>query len=224
VNGGLPIGSLAILYEDSHSQFYSHFLKTFLAEGIVNSHQCFVVDSQDSFRDKDYWTKFLPNVVKIKGKAEKEKDKGKEEEKSSQPDAEEATSTESQLVDNEKLQVAWRYNNLLDGSKNAGEIENKIDNKAMGRGLSIQYKFDNSKPMAATVQNSPSHKLNKEDNLTLIQFDNECYGKDASKHPLHCLWETICEGMQQKLENEEDDRIFRLVLPDFNLFIPQLMD
>jgi len=128
------------------------------------------------------------------------------------------------LADNEKLQVAWRYNNLLDSSKNAGEIENKTDNKAMGRGLSIQYKFDNSKPMAATVQNSPSHKLNKEDNLTLIQFDNECYGKDASKHPLHCLWETICEGMQQKLENEEDDRIFRLVLPDFNLFIPQLMD
>jgi len=95
VNGGLPVGSLAILYEDSHSQFYSHFLKTFLAEGIVNSQQCFVVDSQDSFRDKDYWTKFLPNVVKIKGKAEKEKDKGKEEEKSSQPDAEEATSAES---------------------------------------------------------------------------------------------------------------------------------
>jgi len=26
------------------------------------------------------------------------------------------------LVDNEKLQVAWRYNNLLDSSKNAGEI------------------------------------------------------------------------------------------------------
>ena len=94
----------------------------------------------------------------------------------------------------------------------------------MGRGLSIQYKFDNSKPMASTVQNSLSHKLDKDECLTLIQFDNECYEKDPTTHPLHRLWETICEQMQAKLGGEDDDRIFRLVLPDFNLFIPQLMD
>ena len=70
--------------------------------------------------------------------------------------------------------MAWRYKNLLGSSKNAGEIENKSASNALGRGLPISYKFDNSKPMGSTVQNSLSHKLNKEELLSLVKFDNEC--------------------------------------------------
>jgi hypothetical protein len=38
LGGGLPLGSMVVLYEDSHSQYYCHFLKSYLAEGIVNKH------------------------------------------------------------------------------------------------------------------------------------------------------------------------------------------
>ena len=73
LGGGLAIGSVTLLYEDSHSQYYCHFLKTFLAEGIVNSHHCVVVDSQDTFRSKDSWIKFLPQVSKASGNEEAKK-------------------------------------------------------------------------------------------------------------------------------------------------------
>jgi len=68
-------------------------LKGILAEGIVNSNQCLIVDSKDSFRSKSSWTKFLPGVSKSGGK-----EAAKEEEKKEQSAA---------------LDVAWRYNNLL---------------------------------------------------------------------------------------------------------------
>ena len=58
-----------------------------------------MVDSQDTFRGKDSWIKFLPNISKIKEKEPKNNDK----EESKTP----------QDPDQEKLQVAWRYNNLL---------------------------------------------------------------------------------------------------------------
>jgi hypothetical protein len=53
-------------------------LKTYLAEGIVNKHQCLVVDSHDTFRSKESWTKFLPQVAKsssgLKGEESKAQD------------------------------------------------------------------------------------------------------------------------------------------------------
>jgi elongator complex protein 4 len=36
LGGGLIVGSLTMLLEDSQSQFYGHFLKTYLAEGVVH--------------------------------------------------------------------------------------------------------------------------------------------------------------------------------------------
>ena len=76
----------------------------------------------------------MPNVTKIKDPNEKEK----EEVKALDPDTE------------KKLQVAWRYNNLLSQEQNAGEISS-TPNQAFGKGLQIQYKFDNSKPMGETI-------------------------------------------------------------------------
>ena len=71
-----------------------------------------MVDSEDTFRNKEAWVKFLPNVSKVRDPNEKEEQKATENEN---PDIE----------GQEKLQVAWRYNNLLDQKQNAGEIENK---------------------------------------------------------------------------------------------------
>ena len=40
------------------------------------------------------------------------------------------------------------------------------------------------------------------------------------EYPLQKLWEKICDEMQQKLKDEADERVFRILLPDFNQFIP----
>ena len=105
LGGGLPLGTLTVLYEDSHSQFYSYLLKTYLAEGIVNKHKCIIVDSQEACRSRESWVKFLPNVSKLEG---------------SKPKPEPVK--EEQKAD---LQSAWRYSNLLEKDKNAGEIDAK---------------------------------------------------------------------------------------------------
>jgi len=47
------------------SAFYSHFQKTYLAEGIVRNQKCLVVDN-DVFRKRDFWLKFLPAVAEVK--------------------------------------------------------------------------------------------------------------------------------------------------------------
>lgn len=41
LTGGLSLGSLAIIVEDSPSSIYESFLKYFIAEGVVNSQKCF---------------------------------------------------------------------------------------------------------------------------------------------------------------------------------------
>ena len=72
MGGGLVLGAITLLYEDSHSQFYSHFIKTILAEGIVNKQHCIIVESKDTFRDQSTWLKFLPSVSKLKDNADTE--------------------------------------------------------------------------------------------------------------------------------------------------------
>mmetsp|Transcript_24597 Transcript_24597/g.38202 ORF Transcript_24597/g.38202 Transcript_24597/m.38202 type:complete len:150 (-) Transcript_24597:437-886(-) len=143
------------------------------------------------------WDKFLPSVSKAKEVAKEAKP---EEKKESTPNA--------------NLQSAWRYSNLLENDKNAGEISSK-PNVAMGKGLPITYKFDCSKTMGDTISGSLSHKLDKKTLNKVLTFD-------SSAHSLDQLWEQVCEAMQSKLSNEEDDRLFRLLLPDLNQFIPQL--
>ena len=120
LGGGIPLGTIVVLYEDNQSQYYSHFLKTILGEGIVHGNQCMIVDSKDSFRSKDAWLKFLPNVSKLGGKDTKEKEKQLNEEKKI-----------------EDLEVAWRYNNLLLKDKNAGELDSGKAIQAMGKGVSV---------------------------------------------------------------------------------------
>lgn len=100
LGGGFPIGSIVLLFEDSYSQFYAHFLKTFLGEGIVNEHKNLIIDP-DTFRNKDYWLKFLPAVIKIRDTKDESKEDPKEKKEAKQ-----------------ELTVAWRYNNLLDEDAN----------------------------------------------------------------------------------------------------------
>lgn len=74
------------MVEDNISNYYGHFLKTYLGEGIVRDHKCLIVDP-DTLRTAEYWYRFLPQASVLK--------------------AEPARAEESKT--DAKLQVAWRY-------------------------------------------------------------------------------------------------------------------
>ena len=67
--------------------------------------------------------------------------------------------------------------------------------------------------MGAAFANSASHQLRKDELLVHLKYDGETSN-------LVELWERLLEQVQNHLAEENDDRIFRLLLPNFNLFIP----
>lgn len=93
-------------------------------------------------------------------------------------------------IDQAKLQVAWRYNNLLESKGNAGEIQSK-PNQAMGKNFPVTYKFDNSKPMGSTIHNCPEQALKKDEFMSFIEFENE--SNDSKQTPLQMVWEKIVD-------------------------------
>jgi hypothetical protein len=62
MGGGLLLGSLAIQFEDSISQYCGHFLKNFLGEAIVRDQKIVIVDPATTHRSREWWLKFLPQV------------------------------------------------------------------------------------------------------------------------------------------------------------------
>lgn len=76
---------------------------------------------------------------------------------------------ESKAVEPEKLEVAWRYNNLLKSGQNPNEINKE---STFGKEFPLVYKFDNSKPMGETIHNALSYNLDKKNLLHLMTFDN----------------------------------------------------
>ena len=104
IGGGLIVGSLVVLYEDNSSQYYNHFLKTYLGEGIVQQHKSVIIDPEP-VRGREHWLKFLPAASLVTKKQEPSEES-------------------KQQID--KLKVAWRYNDLLE-EKMLGQ--NQIDSK-----------------------------------------------------------------------------------------------
>ena len=82
-------------------------------------------------------------------------------------------------------------------------------------GPDLQFRFDSSKPMGKSVANNPAHALNSKELLIHLQME-----EDEEKRSLVDLWETICEQIQGALANESDDSIFRILIPNFESFLP----
>ena len=172
LGGGLTVGSVSLMIEDSLSQFYGHFLKTYLAEGIVHVQKCLIVDPE-MLRNREYWLKFLPSVSS----------------------ALQTPAEEQKALD---LKVAWRYNERIDSREEQ---------------VKAQFKYDNSKPMGNHVSNNQTHSLDKDQLLLHMHYDIDTQTLDQ-------LWELICEAIQNNLANEEDNTIFRILLPNFDQYLP----
>ncbi|CAF0984535.1 unnamed protein product [Adineta steineri] len=83
IGGGLPIGSLLLIYEDKNSNLSDSILRCYLSEGIYNKHDLCI----SALRNDP--TENLPTKE------------------------ENLSSTENRLDDeNEKMKIAWRYENL----------------------------------------------------------------------------------------------------------------
>eukprot|EP00347_Sterkiella_histriomuscorum_P018973 403343453 len=206
IGGGLPIGSIVLLLEDSFSHYHAHFVKNYLGEGVVNEHKCFIVDADSSYREREYWLKFFPGVVKLKSGSSSsgsstaiQSDDG-----SASPNSDlkqEEEQKQSNSTQNPQLIVAWRYNTLLENKQHEGSISQQIS-----------YKFDNSREMGNTYSNSMSSQLKKDEMTVFMKYDTQNTNYID-------LWEQVCEQVQNHLESENDDRIFRFLIPDFHLFL-----
>ena len=124
-----------------------------------------VVDPEP-IRSSKWWVNFLPQVNLIKKKAETEV---KEESKIA-------------TAEDEKLKVAWRYNDLLE-EKMLGAAES-----GKAKEVGKMFRYDNSKPMGNSVANESSHLLNKEGLMIHTPYDQE-----NPESNLINLWENICE-------------------------------
>jgi elongator complex protein 4 len=62
LGGGLPLGSLLLIIEDSHSQQHLNLLKCFLAEGVCCKHSLALITGQQL--DLDSVAEFLPDQAK----------------------------------------------------------------------------------------------------------------------------------------------------------------
>ena len=83
----------------------------------------------------------------------------------------------------EKLKVAWRYNDLLE--------EKMLGKASAGNAKEHQiklFRYDVSKPMGSAVANDSSHGLDKDRFMVHLPFDLEVEGSS-----LVTLWESICE-------------------------------
>lgn len=65
--------------------------------------------------------------------------------------------------------------------------------------------------MGNSVANQASHPLKKDQMLLHLNYDK-------SQSSLTELWESICNEIQNNLASEEDNTLFRLLLPNFDLF------
>ena len=74
--------------------------------------------------------------------------------------------------------------------------------------MTQDYKFDCSKPMGNAVANQATTALRKD---LLVQIK-------AETQDLVTLWETICNEVQNHLASEDDNTLFRLLLPNFDLY------
>ena len=124
------LGSLAIQFEDSISQYCGHFLKNFLGEAIVRDQKILIVDPATTHRSREWWLKFLPQV-------------------SVHQQQEKVVESVDEKKD-EKLTVAWRYNDLY---------EEKMLAAASPKTEQLTFRFDNAKAMGDTASNSMSHAL-----------------------------------------------------------------
>ncbi|XP_053304841.1 elongator complex protein 4 [Spea bombifrons] len=95
LGGGLAVGTLLLIEEDTFSTYSNIILKYFLAEGVVNGHELYVASSDEDPNDilKDLPAPLIDEIPK--------QDDRKEEKKV--PVSEE---------DTREMKIAWRYQNL----------------------------------------------------------------------------------------------------------------
>lgn len=83
--GGISLGTVVLLVEDTPSTMYESFLKYFIAEGIVNQQRCFVYNSSNSNIAKNlpYKSTQVESILNAK-----------------------------RVNDTKEMKIAWRYENI----------------------------------------------------------------------------------------------------------------
>jgi hypothetical protein len=106
-----------------------------------------IIDPPEAHKSREYWLKFLPQVSIQKNLP---KDEKKEE--------------ESKIKEaDQKLTVAWRYNDLVEEKMLAGKADPNSKDNAFHT-----FKFDSSKSMGDAASNQSSHTIPRQQNTIYL--------------------------------------------------------
>lgn len=115
-----------------------------------------LVIDPEPLRSKKWWLNYLPQVSVIKPPKNPNET----------PQSEE-TKIDTSSKDTQKLEVAWRYQDMLE--------EKMLGAASGGKAKEIQesqkFRYDNSKPMGDSVSNLTSHALRKDIFLHRLSYD-----------------------------------------------------
>ena len=165
IGGGLPIGSLLLIYEDKNSNLSDSILRCYLSEGIYNKHDlCIAALRNDPTENLPTKEENLPSDNRIDD-------------------------------ENEKMKIAWRYENL-----------STIDSSSTSN---IHYDLQTTKPLPTElIEQIKIHKLTWND---YIQSQTSISYRNYLLKTLHKLLTTDYSSQQT------DKRILRIGIQSLSL-------
>ncbi|KAK0159586.1 hypothetical protein PV327_010682 [Microctonus hyperodae] len=159
IGGGLPIGSILVIEEDTYGNYAKIMLNYFLAEGIVSSHELFVA-SQDT--QPSQLISELPAVI------------------------ENPSSSSIPLMNDDKMQIAWRYQNMR-----VADLSN--NEQTFGHYYDLTKKMDKD-----TIDKAKIIQWNGEKNIYFNDFKWNKYFNGFN----NLLYIDLLKNIQESLKNE----------------------
>lgn len=175
LGGGLPLGSLICLHEDTHSQYNQTLLKYFLSEGLSCKHSLCVVCSNGSSKKFISSLPFNNSYQKLVSQSQLEQDL-------KQHDEEEAK---------KHLKIALRYEEYV-----SEQIQRKKEQ------LSSAYTKELSKVSSRTVGTVMCHEydLSKDVQPELLQQNEDIYGIDMLDLKKDDLYSSLYDEIAKIIE------------------------
>nr|XP_056707911.1 elongator complex protein 4 [Euleptes europaea] len=182
LGGGLAVGTLLLIEEDTYGIYSNILFKHFLAEGIVCGHNLFIASAKEEPADilKELPSPFLNTSVSAV--------------------EEEAAAMKGKQDSQESMKIAWRYQNIP-----------KLEVTQMTSSNFGHY-FDLSKPLASElIQNVGWHGFFLPEETTLCPDINSCNMASGYTRLLHSIQKVIYqEGFDGSIPQKKQRNILRI--------------
>lgn len=165
LGGGLPLGSLLLVLEDSHSQQHLNLLKCFLAEGVCCKHSLALVTGQQL--DLQAVADFLPSLAKSSSSsAGQAASSSSVPSSSATPAGAAAAGTGAAGAPDDGLKIAWQYRKYIQNQQRADSSTAQQPQRSSKAGSSTGSAAAGAAALAAGVGREWCHQFDLTKSLT----------------------------------------------------------